>query len=86
MRTKRTRQLYGAVIQCMPPWLARSLSIDCPNDGVRAMRRLRRDFDAVDPSDRTAAMSMIARSIISCTRWCVERVTYVTRVSTVMHR
>ena len=45
-------------------WLARSLTIECPNDGPAAMRRLRRDFDAVDPADRSAAMAMVSKSVI----------------------
>ena len=43
---RRNRQLYGAIIQAIPPWLATSLYLASPNDGAGALTRLLQDFGA----------------------------------------
>ena len=63
--TRRNRQLYGAIIGAIPSWLATSLYLAAPNDGVGALNRLLQDFGARTPNDARLAYERAQKSWIA---------------------
>ena len=64
--TKRNRKLFGALGSAMPSWLMTSLYTTCKNDGLKALRWLKNNFDSVSGSgnDRAAAFTRLQTKYI----------------------
>ena len=58
------RKLFGALSTAMPPWLATTLHLDSPADGLAAWLAIEARFGAKDVNDLAAATSGLHKSVI----------------------